>query len=503
MSKNSNKPDAQKTDAEAQFASALRAAAEKQLASKPMISPPIRPIEETLHELEVHQIELEMQNDELRCAQSIIEESRERYVDFYDFAPVGYITLGRDATIEEINLTGATLLGDERNKLLHNRFSHFVAPDDRDRWQEYFMAVLQQDKKLTCELAILHRDGTRVQVQLDSLRLLRVAKVPVIRIAMTDISERKRSEETMREQEEFFRMITENIEDFIAVLDLDGKRLYNSPSYAKLFYDIKSMKGTDSLADVHPDDRDQVNRLFKETVQSGTGLQTEYRFVLADGSIRHMESRGGLIRNIQGQASRVVVISRDITERKQAEEKIRNLAFYDTLTQLPNRRMLDDRMNHAMAASKRSGRYCALMFLDMDNFKPLNDLYGHAVGDMLLMDVARRISSCVREMDTVARFGGDEFVVMLSELDVDKESSIEQARIVAEKIRTVLARPYVLTIKVNGNTEIKFEHHCTSSIGVVMFINHEYSSEELIKRADRKMYQAKESGRNQVCFHHA
>jgi len=503
MGKNSIEHDAQKKEAEAQFASALRIAAEKQLANKPLTAAPKRTMEEMLHELEVQKIELEMQNDELKRAQAIIEESRERYVNFYDSAPVGYITLGSDGRFEEINLTGATLLGEERSKLLHRSFVHLVTPEDRDRWQQHFISVLQHDKKLTCELCILRSDGTRLPVQLDSLRLLKNDKIAVMRIAMTDITERKRAEDSIREQEEFFRMITENIEDFIAVLDLEGRRLYNSPSYAKLFKNIEIMKGTDSFAEVHPDDRDLVKRVFRGTVESGAGLQIEYRFVLPDGSIRHMESHGGLIRNRLGQASRVVVISRDITERKQAEEKIHIQAFYDSLTQLPNRRMLDDRMNHAMAASKRSGRYGALMFLDLDNFKPLNDLYGHAVGDMLLIEVARRISSCVREMDTVARFGGDEFVVMLSELDLDKESSIAQAHIVAEKIRIILARPYILRIKIKGDTEIEFEHHCTSSIGVVMFINHEYSPEELIKWADREMYQAKESGRNRVCFHNA
>jgi diguanylate cyclase (GGDEF)-like protein len=207
-----------------------------------------------------------------------------------------------------------------------------------------------------------------------------------------------------------------------------------------------------------------------------------------------------LIRNSHGQPLRVVVVSRDITERKQAEEQIRNLAFYDSLTQLPNRRMLDDRLNQAMAASKRSGRYGALMFLDMDNFKPLNDQHGHGAGDLLLKEVARRISSCVRGMDTVARFGGDEFVVMLSELDTDKQSSIVQAGIVAEKIRAILAQPYILTLQQEGETETKVEHHCTSSIGVVMFVNNEDKPAELLKRADMVMYQAKESGRNQVRF---
>jgi diguanylate cyclase (GGDEF)-like protein len=168
------------------------------------------------------------------------------------------------------------------------------------------------------------------------------------------------------------------------------------------------------------------------------------------------------------------------------------------LTQLPNRRLLNDRLVQAMAASKRSGRYGALMFLDLDNFKPLNDTYGHGVGDLLLIEVARRISCCVRETDTVTRFGGDEFVVMLSELDADKDRSIAQAGIVAEKIRVTLTEPYALTIQPDGDTNTTVEHRCTSSIGMVVFINHEASPEDIIKWADMAMYQAKEAGRNLI-----
>ena len=126
-------------------------------------------------------------------------------------------------------------------------------------------------------------------------------------------------------------------------------------------------------------------------------------------------------------------ITEDITERKEAEEHIHNFAFYDALTQLPNRRLLNDRLEQAKAASKRNGRYVAVMFLDLDNFKPLNDMHGHDVGDLLLIEAAHRITHCVREMDTVSRFGGDEFVVILGELDVDREPSIAYAGIVAEK----------------------------------------------------------------------
>lgn len=190
-------------------------------------------------------------------------------------------------------------------------------------------------------------------------------------------------------------------------------------------------------------------------------------------------------------------ITRALRER---EDQIRNFAFHDTLTQLANRRLLTDRLKQAMAVSKRSGRYGAMLFLDLDNFKPLNDAYGHDVGDLLLIEVAHRLVSCVRESDTVARFGGDEFVVMLGELDADKDRSFAQADLVAEKIRAALAEPYVLRSKREGGAEITVEHRCTSSIGAMLFINHESAQDEILKQADMAMYQAKDQGRNQVHF---
>ena len=134
------------------------------------------------------------------------------------------------------------------------------------------------------------------------------------------------------------------------------------------------------------------------------------------------------VTNAEGQVTKYIASFSDITQHKAADDKIKRLAFYDPLTQLPNRRLLNDRLSQAMAASKRSGCYGAVMFLDLDNFKPLNDTHGHEVGDLLLIEVVDRLKSCVREMDTVARFGGDEFVVMLSELDVDKAESIITSR---------------------------------------------------------------------------
>lgn len=154
-----------------------------------------------------------------------------------------------------------------------------------------------------------------------------------------------------------------------------------------------------------------------------------------------------------------------------------------------------------MATGKRSGCFSALMFLDLDNFKPLNDTHGHAAGDLLLIEAAKRLKSCVRETDTVARFGGDEFVVMIVELSVDQADSRKQAGVIAEKIRAVLARPYALKIQRNGELPATVGHRCTVSVGVALFGRDDLSQNEILKWADTAMYQAKAAGRNLIRFY--
>lgn len=184
----------------------------------------------------------------------------------------------------------------------------------------------------------------------------------------------------------------------------------------------------------------------------------------------------------------------------EATTKLQSLAFYDTLTLLPNRRLLNDRLSHALASSQRSLHYGALMFIDLDNFKPLNDKFGHAAGDLLLLEVASRISHSLRAEDTVARFGGDEFVVLLNELGVDVAESATQAHKVAEKIHHSLSKPYHLTYLQDDQAKTSIEHHCSASIGVVLFLGHHASEECLMNWADEAMYQAKQNGRNNIYF---
>lgn len=220
-----------------------------------------------------------------------------------------------------------------------------------------------------------------------------------------------------------------------------------------------------------------------------------------DGSLIWTEINSTPERDASGAISGYHRICRNVTQRKLMEDKVRQLAFYDPLTNLPNRRLLDDRLLQTIAASKRSKCYAALMFLDLDNFKPLNDEHGHVVGDLLLVEAAARLRGCVREMDTVARFGGDEFVVVLSVLSQDKAESTLQAATVADKIRASLSAPYRLISQPDGlGGGVVVEHHCTSSIGVVVFADHQVSPDDILRWADVAMYEAKDSGRNAIRF---
>ncbi|MCX7148782.1 MAG: EAL domain-containing protein [Rhodocyclales bacterium] len=192
-----------------------------------------------------------------------------------------------------------------------------------------------------------------------------------------------------------------------------------------------------------------------------------------------------------GKVLRHIAIAADITSRKKAEDEINSLAFYDPLTDLPNRRLLLNRLKQAMASSARSKNHGALLFIDLDNFKTLNDTLGHDIGDLLLQQVAERLSTCVREGDTVARLGGDEFVLMLEDLSTNALEAATQAETVGEKILATLNQPYQLAAYV---------HHSTPSIGIALFTNHQETIDELMKRADLAMYQAKAAGRNNLRF---
>ncbi len=247
-------------------------------------------------------------------------------------------------------------------------------------------------------------------------------------------------------------------------------------------------------------DREFYTRMWQELLRKGS-WSGELWDKHKNGNIYPKQSTITAVKDAHGLTTHYVSIFTDISDRKNVEAEIYNLAFNDALTGLPNRRLLNDRLTQAMAACKRSGRYGALLFMDLDNFKPLNDTHGHDMGDLLLIEVAERLKRCMRETDTVARFGGDEFVVVLNELDMDKSESLAQALLIVEKIRTVLSEPYRLVMKEGSKAGSTVLHQCSASIGLTLFSNHEERAEDIIKWADIAMYRAKKEGRNAVHLH--
>lgn len=244
-------------------------------------------------------------------------------------------------------------------------------------------------------------------------------------------------------------------------------------------------------------DRDRVLRAFTLCVEQGVPFDLECRFITAQQ--RHLWIRTqGQAQVCEGKVVKVVGYIADITERKQMEEEIRSLAYFDPLTALPNRRLLSDRLQSAMAGGQRNASYGALICLDLDNFKALNDTHGHAAGDLLLVEAANRLQHCVRHIDTVARTGGDEFVVVLNGLSTELDTARAECERISAKILATLSEPYRLAMATDGQAQALIEHHCTASLGVALFQGNTLGVQELMKRADAAMYQAKAAGRNRV-----
>lgn len=310
--------------------------------------------------------------------------------------------------------------------------------------------------------------------------------------------------QALHDSQALYRLLTEDTQDVLWRTDSQLIITYISPADERL----RGFKADEVVG--HPvfemftDEGVALvkNMIQRRALEEAAGTQVgflnfEVQHRCKDGRLIWGEVLSKPDRNARGEIIGYHGITREITERKRLEEQVRQLAFYDPLTHLANRRLMLEHLEQAMSASKRSHRHGALLFLDLDNFKPLNDTHGHGIGDLLLIEVAERLKACVREADTVARFGGDEFVVLLCELGTQQDEATEQAAAIAEKIRTRLAEPYVLQAAASTPA---IGHQCTASIGVAVFHGRDESQNAVIDRADAAMYQAKEEGRNRIRF---
>jgi PAS domain S-box-containing protein len=305
----------------------------------------------------------------------------------------------------------------------------------------------------------------------------------------------------LAERDQLFQLISENAADMIALVDSAGRRLYNSPAYEKVLgYTSEDLKTTSSLEQIHPDDRPRVLKAAENARLSGHGERMEYRIRHKDGSWRTLESTASPIRNAKGQTDKLVIVNRDITERKRAEELLAHNAFHDGLTNLPNRALFLDRLQHALTLSKRHANYkFAVLLIDVDEFKIINDSLGHTAGDELLIKIGQRLKDAVRRADTVsrpgnggvvdklinddvlARLGGDEFTVLLDDI----RDPIEAVR-VAERIQAELTTPFFV-----NQQEIVI----SASIGIASSTSPHTQAEDLMRDADIAMYRAKRAGK--------
>jgi diguanylate cyclase (GGDEF)-like protein/PAS domain S-box-containing protein len=308
----------------------------------------------------------------------------------------------------------------------------------------------------------------------------------------------------LAERDRLFQLISENAADMIAVVDRNGRRLYNSPAYQKILgYSQNELSATSPVEQIHPDDRARVFEAAQKARLTGRGERLEYRIRHKDGSWRVLESTASAIQGADGDNSGLVIVNRDITERKRAEDLLAHNAFHDSLTNLPNRALFLDRLERAMGVSRRHTDFkFAVLFIDIDEFKVVNDSLGHAAGDTLLIQIAQRLTASVRETDTissspfgtsvaqlvvrgstVARPGGDEFAVLVEELH-DPSDAVR----VAERLQKRLAVPFNL----NGHDIVT-----TASVGIAFSSDASADAQDVLRDAEIAMYRAKHSGKAQ------
>jgi len=434
----------------------------------------------------------------LLAAQEELRLSEERYRTAFQTS-LDAININRldDGTYIDCNQAFLSMIGYGRDEVIgRTSLDLDIWSDYRDR--ENMVAAVRRDGGChNLEAQFRTRSGELLW-GIMSVSLIEIDNVPCALSITRDITEAKAAEErlaaaaeSLRLSEERYRKVFQTSLDPITINRIDTKQYLDvNEAFLKAMGftrdEVIGKVPPDLGIWTHPGDLLSLDALLHK---DGECRDLEVEFTRKSG-----ETVWGLISasliEIDGVPC-ALTITRDITRAKAAEDEIRNLAFYDTLTGLPNRRLLLERLHQAMAANRRAGRMCALLFVDLDDFKTLNDTLGHQTGDLLLQEAAHRLAGCVREADTVGRLGGDEFVLLLADLSDVPEAAAAQAKAVGEKILASISQPYLLQGR---------ECRSSASIGISVFGEKQDSASDLLQHADIAMYQAKAAGRNTLRF---
>jgi len=430
--------------------------------------------------------------DQLRYnAQQERNQQQAQLTGIINSAMDAIISVNEDHLIQIFNPAAERMFGYRRDEVTNTSLERLIPERFRQAHGEHMRrfaqsGVTNRSMAMQSELLGLRADGTEFPIEA-SISNIRIDNKLIYTVILRDVSERHKTVDALRSSEERFRSLVEQASDGIFINDAQGRILeINSTACEMLGYSHDEfIKLTISNFITSSD----IPRLDTELMRLDNGVMSvsEWHFIRKDGSIFLGEVRARQLEN--GNVQSILI---DITERRSAEDEIRNLAFYDPLTQLPNRRLLLDRLKHTLTTRTRGSSHSgALLFIDLDHFKDLNDTLGHDIGDLLLQQVALRLQFCVREGDTVSRFGGDEFVILLEDLSKDTLEAAAETKTVGLKILTTLNQPYQLA---------QHKYHNTPSIGATLFDGKKVEVEDMLKQADIALYQSKQAGRNTLRF---
>jgi diguanylate cyclase (GGDEF)-like protein/PAS domain S-box-containing protein len=418
-----------------------------------------------------------------------LRSSEQRHRLLFERNLAGVYRTTVDGRLLECNDAYAQMLGfSSREEFLASHATDlYFDPAERAR----FIEALRRDGSVQgMEVCLKRRDGEPVWM-LENAHLLDDTDggAQILEGTVVDITDRKHAETALRESEARYRLMAENSTDMISRTSLRGKLLYVSDAVRRLLgYEPAELLGQSVFTFIHPDDHHIVRRGTVAVERQHTPATFSYRAIGRDGTQLWFETTSrAIVDDATGAIGEIISVSRDISERRMVEEQIEFQAYHDALTGLPNRLLFRDRLTVALAHAKRQHTPVAVMFLDLDRFKYVNDTLGHSRGDELLRAVADRLRASLREEDTIARMGGDEFTVLLADL-----SSSDDAAAIAQKLLQAVAAP----LQVEGQ-----ELYVTTSIGIALYPGDGDGAEALLKNADGAMYRAKEAGRNsyQLC----
>jgi diguanylate cyclase (GGDEF)-like protein/PAS domain S-box-containing protein len=409
------------------------------------------------------------------------EQEQARYNELYLLAPFGYFVLAFDGSILQANLVGAQMLGMTRETVLRQPLRSVVCPSCQEQFDRFVGIAFNSATPERCQLSLCLRHPERTEPVL--LTASADGSGQACRIVAEPVEGRLAA---LERSEERFRRIVHCADEGIWEVDAGGSTSFVNPKMAALLgYAIEEMLDQPFTRFMDEDGRAMVERNVARR-KRGVVERNELRFLRRDGTPMWASVAANPIYGARGEYLGALALVNDITRQRASAERIWHQANYDELTGLPNRHMFLDRLRHAMRKADREGAFLALLFLDLDRFKDVNDRLGHAMGDLLLAEAAQRIAACVRTSDTIARIGGDEFTVILAGLD--RAATVER---IAQAILAALSRPFVL-----GEERAQV----SASIGVALYPADAREVELLLDRADQAMYAAKHAGRNRYGY---